>query len=75
MRTVDERVTDHAARWLRPPYALPELDFLLACTRCDACIDACPQRVIFALPARCGVAAAGTPALDLSHRGCALCAE
>ena len=27
---------------LRPPWALDERDFLAACTRCDACVRACP---------------------------------
>ena len=41
-----------AKNWIRPPYALEELDFLLACTRCDKCIEACPHDVLFTLPAR-----------------------
>ena len=27
---------------LRPPGALPEKDFLAACTRCGQCVQACP---------------------------------
>jgi len=30
----------------RPPWALAEAAFIDACTRCDACIAACPQRVL-----------------------------
>jgi ferredoxin len=26
----------------RPPWALPEAAFVQACTRCDACVAACP---------------------------------
>ena len=75
VRLADERATQRAKQWLRPPYAKPELEFLLSCTRCDACMAACPHEVIFTLPALYGVEAAGTPALDLSARGCRLCAD
>ncbi len=74
VREVDARVNTHALHWLRPPYAIDELDFLLACTRCGACLGACPHRVVFALPARLGAQFAGTPALDLVNHGCHLCA-
>jgi ferredoxin-type protein NapG len=71
----DARVTARASRWIRPPYAITELDFLLTCTRCSDCINACPHAVIFPLAARCGAQVAGTPALDLLHKGCHLCAD
>ncbi len=64
-----------AEQWLRPPFALEELDFLLACTRCDECIEACPHDVLFKLPARWGLKAVGTPAMDLAHRGCHMCED
>lgn len=62
-----------ATRWIRPPFALDELGFLLACTRCDLCIDACQPGVLFRLPARVGLRAAGTPAMDLVSLGCPMC--
>ena len=65
----------HAAQWIRPPYALDEVQFLQACTRCDKCVEACPYQVIFSLPARLGTTVAGTPALDLLNKGCRLCAD
>ncbi len=71
----DRQVARRAAHWIRPPWALDELEFLLACTRCGACIEACPQKVVFALPARLGVQFAGTPALDLANRACTLCED
>lgn len=61
--------------WIRPPFARPEADFLQACTRCDLCIEACPHDVIFKLRSHVGLLAAGTPALDLTRRGCHLCAD
>lgn len=62
-----------APQWVRPPFALGEAGFLLACTRCDACIDACPHRIVFRLPKSAGLLAEGTPALDLLGGGCRLC--
>ncbi len=70
---VEARVAHLAETCVRPPCALPELEFLLACTRCSACIQACPATLVFPLPARYGAQAAGTPALDLSAKSCRLC--
>lgn len=73
VRQADARVTRRATHWIRPPYALDELEFLLACTRCGDCVAACPHQVIFSLPVRLGAQVAGTPALDLINKGCQLC--
>lgn len=78
---VAKAVTDHAAeqarknaaRWIRPPFALDELEFLLACTRCDDCINACPYDIIFPLSAKLGAKVAKTPGMDLLNKGCHLC--
>ena len=75
VRMADERAESRARNWLRPPFARPELQFLLCCTRCDNCIAACPHDVIFKLPARYGIEVAGTPAMDLANRGCHLCED
>ncbi len=75
VREVDNHVNQCASRWIRPPYAVQELDFLLACTRCGKCIEACPHQVIFNLPARLGTRAMGTPAMDLLNKGCHLCED
>jgi ferredoxin-type protein NapG len=64
-----------AAAWIRPPFAIDELEFVLACTRCDACIDACPQHILFRLPARVGVGAVATPAMDLMKGPCLMCED
>ena len=74
--TAVKQVDDKLARrvnWIRPPFALPELEFLLACTRCAACIEACPHGVIFPLAARLGPDVVQTPALDLLNKACRLC--
>jgi ferredoxin-type protein NapG len=75
VREVDNHVNKYASRWIRPPYAVQELDFLLACTRCGKCVEACPHQVIFNLPARLGTRAMGTPAMDLLNKGCHLCED
>lgn len=31
---------------MRPPWALPEQEFLAACTRCNNCVDACPTGLL-----------------------------
>lgn len=65
----------HAARWIRPPFALDELEFLLACTRCSDCFDACAYQVIFPLPAKLGAQVLGTPAMDLLNKSCHMCTD
>ena len=75
VKAVDASVNKQATHWLRPPFAINELEFLLACTRCNDCIDACPHDVIFSLSAKVGIRAAGTPALDLLNKGCHLCED
>ena len=75
VKLVDESVSQRARRWLRPPFARAELEFLLACTRCDKCVEACPHDVIFKLPARLGAQVVGTPALDILNKGCHLCED
>lgn len=61
--------------WIRPPFAQPEMEFLLTCTRCSACLEACPHGVIFPLANRLGPAVAGSPALDLLNKACHLCTD
>ncbi len=72
---LDRKARQRAARWIRPPYALDELEFLLACTRCGDCIEACPEGILFRLPARLGAEVAGTPALNLVSGVCRLCQD
>ena len=71
---VEKRAEIKAMRWIRPPFAKAELAFLLACTRCDRCIDACSPGVLFLLPSRLGPEVVSTPAMDLLNKGCPMCA-
>lgn len=74
VKHADAKVSQRV-NWIRPPFAIAELEFLLACTRCDACIEACPHEVIFPLPARLGADIVSTPAMDLLNRACHLCED
>ena len=71
MAHTEERVISR--RYLRPPGALPEIGFLAACTRCGACVDACPPHAIVTVPREGGLAA-GTPYLNPSTEPCIACA-
>lgn len=53
---------------VRPPWAIAERAFVECCTRCDACIQACPERII----AR---GHAGFPVVDFNRGECTFCAE
>ncbi|HED32791.1 MAG TPA: hypothetical protein ENJ08_01050 [Gammaproteobacteria bacterium] len=70
-----DQARKNATRWIRPPFAIEELDFLLACDRCADCIDACPHDVIFPLSSKLGVKVYATPAMDLLNQGCHLCED
>lgn len=70
-----EQARKNATRWIRPPFAIDELEFLLACTRCDACTKACPYGVIFPLSAKLGAKVVSTPGMDLLNKGCHLCED
>lgn len=75
IKAADVIIKKQALHWIRPPFAINELDFILACTRCNDCVEACPHDVIFSLSARLGIKFAGTPALDLLNKGCHLCED
>jgi ferredoxin-type protein NapF len=53
---------------IRPPWALPEADFIAACTRCGACVPVCPEHVIV-------IGSGAYPQLDFRHEGCSFCAD
>jgi len=60
--------------WLRPPGALHEATFLKKCTRCTACVEACPYDSIRRLGPEFGTVA-GTPVIIPTESPCYLCAD
>ncbi len=82
-KKISEVVIDQAEKkakvqtinWFRPPYAVNELEFLLACIRCGACVIACEPGILFSLTQAQGIKVAGTPAMDLVHHACLLCED
>jgi len=69
---VEEALESVGPRLLRPPGALNELAFLTACTRCDKCIEACPQGSLRRAPPGAGLAM-GTPHIIPREMPCFLC--
>lgn len=59
-----------AVRVFHPPWSMAwsqgEEAFVAACSRCDACIHACPQHVLHR-------GDGGFPEMNFSHAGCTLC--
>lgn len=52
----------------RPPWAKPEPDFATACTRCDACVAACPPQVLVR-------GDDGVPRFDAQAGECTFCGD
>lgn len=52
----------------RPPWALPENAFTTHCTRCEACRDGCPTKLITK-------GQGGFPEVDFSRAECTFCGE
>lgn len=50
----------------RPPWAVAEREFPARCTRCDACIDACPEHILVR-------GSGGFPEVDFARGGCTFC--
>lgn len=57
---------------LRPPGALPEVEFLARCYRCGNCVEVCPAKAIHPMN-RQDVERAGTPYIDPDLAACTLC--
>ena len=53
---------------IRPPWALPENNFINACTRCNECIDKCPEKIIVK-------GDGGFPVINFDLGGCTFCQE
>jgi len=62
------------AQALRPPGALPEEDFLSACSRCGLCVQACPYDTL-KLASWLDNAPNGTPVFDARKVPCEMCED
>lgn len=58
----------HRSPVVRPPWAVTESRFVDACTRCDACLAACPQHILVR-------GDGGFPQLDFKRGECTFCQE
>ncbi len=62
------------AVFLRPPGAVDEISFSAQCTKCDACIEACPPRTLVPMTGVFGKAFE-TPVIDPNLGGCTMCED
>lgn len=58
----------HARKAIRPPWGLPEPDFLTRCTRCGDCYEACQDQVLIK-------GDGGFPEIDFARGGCSMCGD
>jgi len=72
--TVKEKADKFIAPQLRPPGAIAELSFLMKCTRCNACVQACPHNAITQADEKNG-SAMGTPIIIPSSQVCMMCKD
>ncbi len=54
--------------YIRPPWALPEKDFIKACTRCNECINKCPEKILVK-------GESGLPTINFDLGACTFCKE
>ena len=79
-RSIREPVTDNSppspqlAVFHRPPGAIDEISFTAQCTKCNACIDACPPKTLRPLDGVYGKAFE-TPVIDPNLGGCTMCED
>ena len=60
-------------RYLRPPGALAEDNFVSRCIRCGQCGEACPNRCIKFFGLGNGISSFGTPYITPREQACILC--
>ncbi len=60
---------------IRPPGAIAEDQFLMACSRCDSCKDACPYNAIHKVSSVSAGVLFNTPFIDPHHEACRFCED
>ena len=71
--TLRAAARQRALRYLRPPGALPEEEFLSRCIHCGQCGEACPNRTIKYFALENGWDSLDTPYIIPREKGCILC--
>ena len=66
------RVKQFGQRYLRPPGALPEDDFVSRCIRCNQCAEICPNNCIKFFGPENGLSSLGTPYITPREKACIL---
>ena len=72
-RPVRAALNQLSLRYLRPPGALPEEDFLARCIHCGQCGEACPNRCIKYFGSENGLDSLDTPYIIPREKACILC--
>lgn len=67
------KVKQFTQRYLRPPGALKEDDFISRCIRCNQCAEICPNNCIKFFGSENGIASQGTPYISPREKACILC--
>jgi len=63
---------DGKRRFIRPPGALAEPEFLTTCNQCRMCVEACPADAIFPAGPDRGPELEMTPMLNVVSRACVM---
>ncbi len=66
-------IRGYSVRFLRPPGALKEADFIARCIRCGRCAQVCPNQCIRYFDLENGLSAMGTPYIIPREQACILC--
>ena len=59
---------DGKGKPVRPPWSLPENEFIRACSRCGACVKHCPEQIIKA-------GSGAYPEIRFNEGGCTFCGD
>ncbi|MDP7516413.1 MAG: 4Fe-4S dicluster domain-containing protein [Arenicellales bacterium] len=70
---VQARTKRNGQRYLRPPGALPESEFVSRCIHCGQCGEVCPNRCINYFGFENGLTSLDTPYITPREKACILC--